>query len=337
MTEGSAPTTRPRWATYSVRAHTDLVALVSDVLMHDAVVFPCPADDDDFTHWADAGWDPELLALRVTQLGDAAVTIPWDAALRDRWRSEFDGLSQEEQADPGRGYLLTAEMLADQQFRTLMGRDDDRFKEYDKNRPSLHPAYAAHDGRDRVARADPELVAAYQGADSVHFTGGSASSDLTALTFEWGAQLGLRLRLPLVTASDPNEATFHRVLDLIGDDDFRLARRQLWSWESQLPAEVDPADVTELLDGLVDDYNQAVRRELKDARTRSVFLLVPVAVGLGIGQLFAGATHVIAGAIAGLLIDQVKARFPTLSGPAVRASHLPGSAVAGMLSIVGPG
>ncbi|WP_426595569.1 hypothetical protein ACPPVS_08270 [Cellulomonas sp. McL0617] len=338
MSHDAEPRVRPRWATYSVRAHTDLGALISDVLMHDAVVFPCPADDDDFTYWADAGWDPELLALRVTQLGDAAVTIPWDAELREKWRFAFDHLSPQERADPERAYLLTAELLADRPFVTLMDTDDDRFPRSPLDQPTLHPAFAAHDGRGRVARDDAELVAAYQGTDSVRFTGGSASTDLDALTFEWrSGQPGLRLQLPLACVDDPDEETLHRVLDLIGDDDFRRARRELWAWENQLSPTWTAADVATLLEQLVEEYNRAVVRELAHTRVRTTFLLVPVAIGLGIDQLFAGVVGTLVGAASGLMINQVKARFPVLTGPAVRASHHPGSAVSGMLSIVGQG
>jgi len=32
---------RPRWGTYSVRAHTDLGRLIADALLYDVLVFPC--------------------------------------------------------------------------------------------------------------------------------------------------------------------------------------------------------------------------------------------------------------------------------------------------------
>lgn len=72
------PEARPRWGTYSVKAHQDLGPLITDLLLYEVLVFPCPDDQAEFDRWQRAGWDPELLALRVTQLGDHAVVIPWE-------------------------------------------------------------------------------------------------------------------------------------------------------------------------------------------------------------------------------------------------------------------
>src|SRR5215471_11729861 len=112
---------RPRWGTYSVRSHTDLKQLIVDALTYDMLVFPCPEDDEDFDRWVRHKWNPELLAYRVTQLGDYAVAIPWDRHLREEWQKKFNSLTEEKRQDPNEAYLLTAEHLADQSFITLMG------------------------------------------------------------------------------------------------------------------------------------------------------------------------------------------------------------------------
>jgi len=42
---------RPRWGTFSVKAHTELQRLITDLLLYDVLVFPCPSDDQDFEGW----------------------------------------------------------------------------------------------------------------------------------------------------------------------------------------------------------------------------------------------------------------------------------------------
>ena len=69
-----------RWGTFSVKAHTELQRLITDLLLYDVLVFPCPSDDQDFEGWKMEQWDPELLARRVTQLGDRASRRPGTAA-----------------------------------------------------------------------------------------------------------------------------------------------------------------------------------------------------------------------------------------------------------------
>jgi hypothetical protein len=329
---------RPRWGTYSVRAHTDLHQLIVDALMYDVLVFPCPEDDEDFDRWVRQGWDPELLALRVTQLGDYAVTMPWDRQLRELWRDRYDRLPEEQRRDPNTAYLLTAEQLADQSFITLMGPQDDRFNAVVMRPPQIHSAFAARDGRERAHTQDLELVAAFQRSwESVLFTGASDAADLGNLTFDWPSADGVRVRLPLAIPDDVSEDMFFRVLDTIGRDDFRIARRRLWSWENELSENLRPDEVLSCLKALVDDYNKVLDREIRRTRLQMVFMVVPIVVGLGLDLMLAGFAGKLLGAGAGLAIKGVKARFPTLEGTAVRASHHPASALAGMLSVVGPG
>lgn len=62
---------------------------------------------------------------------------------------------------------------------TLMGGEDDRFEQVALHPPTIHPAFAASDARPRIEKEDVELLAAYaRAADSITFTGGSASTDL---------------------------------------------------------------------------------------------------------------------------------------------------------------
>ena len=331
------PEARPRWGTFSVRAHTSLTELIADVLMYDVLVFPCPDSEQDFIRWERQGWDPELLALRVVQLGDAAVTIPWDHELRTRWRDAFLALPETAREDPSRAFLLTSEHLADLPFSKLMGADDDRLGEAAINPPEIHPAFAASDARRRAGGEDLELIAAFQhGGESVMFTGSSASADLGSLN-DWSSTAALRVQLPLAVPESADEQMFHRTLDVIRDADFLHARRRLWSWESQLPDNAGPDDVRLCLETLLADYNRTVERQLKRTRLETVFLLLPAVAGILLDQLLGGWLLNVAGVGSGLAIQGVKARFPLLKGEAVRASHHPGSAVSGMVSIVGQG
>ena len=329
---------RPRWGTYSVLSHTDLGQLIVDALMYDVLVFPCPEDDEDFDRWVRHKWDPELLALRVNQLGDYAVTIPWDRQLRAQWQDRYDRLSEQERENPNAAYLLTAEQLADQSFITLMGQQDDRLNAVAMDPPQIHSAFAARDGRAPAQAQDLELVAAFQRSwESVLFTGASASEDLGSLNFEWPSSNALRVHLPLAVPEEPSEHVFFRALDTIGREDFRVARRRLWSWEEQLPENLRPDEVLRCIQALVDDYNHVVAHEIKRTRVQIVFLLVPVVVGTGLDLMLGGVGGKLLGAGVGLAIEGVKARFPMLEGAAVRASHHPASALSGMLSVVGTG
>jgi hypothetical protein len=85
---------------YSGATHMDLRHLITDVLMYDVLVFACPEDETDFNRWETMGWDPGSLAMRVSQLGDSAVTIPWDRQLRRAWQENYDALSEMEKKDP---------------------------------------------------------------------------------------------------------------------------------------------------------------------------------------------------------------------------------------------
>lgn len=53
-----------------------------------------------------------------------------------------------------------------------------------------------------------------------------------------------------------------------------MARRRLWSWESELPETCSPDDLLMLLEALVTDYNSAVEAEMRRTRLQTVFLLV---------------------------------------------------------------
>ena len=333
----SWPEERPRWGTYSVKSHQRLDRLITDLLTYDVLVFPCPDNDAEFDRWQREGWDPALLAHRVTQLGDHAVVTPWDPALRDGWQQNWWSLPADDRNDPEAAFVLTAAMMADLPLATLMGEEDDRFGRAVLERPRVHSAFAGCDGWTRARQEPLELVTVFQTQRDAWALTGSGGRPGSPSQAPYGADTeGIRLRLQLQTPEEANEETLLRTIDLVQDEDFQRARRRLWSWETTLPPNPDLRDVTAGLEALVADYNAAVRRQQATTRATWVFLIVPTLVGAGLDAVTGGMTGVAASIGASVVFDRVKARFPTLGGEAARASHHPGSAVEGMLAIAGP-
>ncbi|HEX6338365.1 MAG TPA: hypothetical protein VFZ85_15500 [Jiangellaceae bacterium] len=331
------PEGRPRWGTYSVKAHQELDRLITDILIYDVLVFPCPDDDAEFDRWQREGWDPALLARRVTQLGDHAVVTPWDPALREGWQQNWWSLPAEDREDPEAPFALTAVMMADLPLATLMGEEDDRFGRMVLEQPRVHPAYEGFEGWSRARQEALELVAAFQTQrDAWAITGSGGRHRLPTQALPGADGDGIRLRLQLQTLAGATEDTFLRAIDLVQDEDFQRARHRLWSWEQTLPPDSSPREVTAGLEALVADYNAAVRRQHAETKATWAFLIVPALVGAALDAVTAGVAGVATGIGASIVFDRVKARFPILNGKAARASHHPGSAVDGMLAIAGP-
>lgn len=331
------PEGRPRWGTYSVKAHQELDRLITDILTYDVLVFPCPDDDAEFERWHREGWDPALLARRVTQLGDHAVVTPWDPTLRDGWQQSWWSLPAEDREDPEAPFALTAAMMADLPLATLMGEEDDRFGQTVLEQPRVHPAYEGFEGWARARQEPLELVAAFQTQrDAWAITGSGGRPRLPTQALPGADTDGIRLRLELQAPAEATEEAFLRTIDLVQDEDFQRARRRLWSWERTLPPNPDPRDVTAGLEALVADYNAVVCRQHAATKATWAFLIVPALIGAGLDAATGGVAGVATGIGASIVFDRVKARFPQLSGKAARASHHPGSAVEGMLAIAGP-
>jgi hypothetical protein len=331
------PPARPRWGTFSVQAHLDLRRLITDVLLYDALVFPTPVDDADVERWNEKEWNPELLALRINQLGDAAFATPWDAGLRATWSKEFEQHAREFPDDPTLAFDLTAAVMAAQSFARLVGPQDDRVGEVAADPPERYPVFAARDARARVKAggAALELVAAFQDVRQARRVAGAIGDDATRPLYPLPDE-GVRLRLELAVPEDADEDTFHRALDVIGDDDFRAARRRLWSWEEQISADrLDEAAIRLALDALVADYNAAVARHVRKTRQQSVFLLVPAGLGIALDYAVGGGVAgKVIGAGVNFVAHKVKAKFPLLGETGDAVSHHPGSAVSRALSIM---
>lgn len=55
---------RQRWAAFSVRAHTHLQALATDILLYDRLIIPTPADESEYARFEAQGWRPDEVELR---------------------------------------------------------------------------------------------------------------------------------------------------------------------------------------------------------------------------------------------------------------------------------
>ena len=156
------PEARPRWGTYSVKAHQELDRLIPDLLTYDVLVFPSPDTDEEWDRWVKESWDPRLLAHRVTQLGDHAVVCPWDPTLRRGWEARWWALPEDVRDNPEAAFTTTAVMMAEQSLVTLMGEEDDRFGRAAVQQPRVHPAFEGFEAWSRRSKESLELVSAFQ-------------------------------------------------------------------------------------------------------------------------------------------------------------------------------
>jgi hypothetical protein len=196
---------RPRWGTFSVKSHLDLNALAMDLLLYDAVVFPTPSDEAEAQRWDEQGWDTELLARRVVQLGDLAYTAPWGQGLRRLWRDIFEERAREQRDNPTLAFDLTAALLANEFFLELVGRDDDRVAQLQEP-PELLPAFADRDVRKYTGTALAELVAAHQEIDQARRVYGiTAKHDPEPPVQPPNEGLGIRMKLMAPQAVEDEE------------------------------------------------------------------------------------------------------------------------------------
>jgi hypothetical protein len=303
-----------------------------DLLLYDAVVFPTPSDEVEATRWDGNGWDTGLLARRVTQLGDLAYTAPWGRKLRDLWREIFDLRARENPNEPTLAFDLSAQLLANQFFAELVGQDDDRLKQLPEP-PELLPAFANRDVRKYSGRALAELVAAHQDIDQARRVYG-ITTERDRQPFVPPPDSGLCVQLDLAAPEVvEDESMLFKVLKLVEDEDFRIARRRLWHWEEER-ADYTPQEAAFAVRQLVADYNEEVMRHLGRTRLRRVLYVVPLTLGVGVKLMMPGAAGVVAAAGVGVAVDLVKAKFPQLGEKGERLSHHPGSAVRGAMSVL---
>jgi len=222
------PEDRPRWGTYSVKAHQCLDLLITDLLIFDVLVFPCPNDDAEYSRWEREGWDPRLLGLRVTQLGDHAVVMPWDQTLREGWKQRWWRLPEADHEHPETAFALTVAIP----LVRLIGEVDDRFGQAVLEQPRVHAAFEGHEGWTRARQERLELVASFQTSDDAGaLTGSSGRATLPPAPSGFG--IHLCSASPLRRRQEPGQSD--RITECRGEFGF-LAE------EGRVPGRVDRRD-----------------------------------------------------------------------------------------------
>jgi hypothetical protein len=257
-----------RWGSLSVTDHLDTRALVANVLLYDRLIFPAfteASDRDERFYWLEHGWDPDLQARRLDQLGDLAIRKPWDEKRRRRFRGRYAELMEllEHGCEPD-GQQINRDILADE-------RQEDR------------PAGMPH----------PDVIAAYNSLDAIR-------TDYTLETTDDPKALQACLvarKLAIPDLADP-EAALQAAIDLSREDPFRERRADLFDWQAKVIEKgYTPEEAVHYMDKLTDAYNEAVARAHRQVRYRFAFVIGGVALGLlgaGLGQPIASASAILA-------------------------------------------
>ena len=258
-----------------MRAHLNLRALASDILLYDRLILPSPGGDPaEEARWEQRGWDPAELELRVIQAADSIYTVPWSTAMRDVWAEQAQGWRELEATGPGpsgAGYGLTPVVMA----RTEVGQNeifralgpDTEASDSVWTRPFLIAGYQTEQEAAvelRLEREDPTVMARPQAgsrdADRV------LAMEITRLVEE-------------PALNDPDEA-FVAAAELASRDSFRHARANLLDFIDRLVLNEVPAiEIEASLNSLEESYNAAVRDFHHRTWKRRAIALLPFAAG----------------------------------------------------------
>ncbi len=257
-----------RWGSLSVTDHVDTESLVANVLLYDRLVFPVfteAEDRDERAYWLEHGWDPDLQAQRLEQLGDLAVHKPWNARLRKQFRRKFAELQAiQGDADNLDALHVTREILAQKQELVV---------------PAGQPK--------------PEVIAAYSSLDGLR-TDFICDQAREAKALQ-ACLVARELAIPDIR--DP-EAALDLAIDLSRDGDFRERRAALFDWQDTLDwNRYTPEQAVEYMSELTRQYNQAVNDAHKKVYYRFAFVIGGAVLGLlgaGLGQPVAGASAILA-------------------------------------------
>jgi hypothetical protein len=294
---------RPWWAAFSVRAHLNLRALASDILLYDRIILPSPGGDPaEEARWEQQGWEPAELEFRVIQAADSIYTVPWSAAMRDVWADQARNWRELEATGPGpsgAGYGLTPVVMArtavgQQEIMRALGPGTDAGDQV-WTRPFLIAGYQTEQEAAvelRLEREDPTLMAQPQA--------GSRDADRVL-----AMEISRRVEEPAL--KDPDEA-FVAAAELASRDSFRQARANLLDFIDRLVVnEIPASEVKASLRSLEESYNAAVRDFHHQTWKRRAVALLPLAAGGAMGV--AGQPHLSAHAAAA-----VKAAVPKAIG-----------------------
>ncbi|MBK5124392.1 hypothetical protein IQ288_31645 [Burkholderia sp. R-69980] len=278
-----------RWGSLSVSDHIDAASLAANVLLYDRLVIPVMAEQPDRdvrAYWNAHGWDPDLQAKRLEQLGELAVWRPWNAARRDVFKTRMSELSAEQfDAQNIDDFHMTRMILAQERVTEKL--------------PGVQHV---------------QVIAAYNSADAIRqdflvddFKGNLSTQALL---------LGRRLAVPVL---DNPEETLLLARDLSRDAEFRRKRAALFEWQEPLALRgIGPEAIVERLAEMSDAYNTQVKAATRKVYWKFAFTVFGIGTGFATGGAAAlatgGLTALAAGGAAALALIQ----FVTLdSKPAI--------------------
>jgi hypothetical protein len=268
-----------RWGSLSVDDHVDTEALATNVLLYDRLVIPvmtAQPDRDERAYWISKGWDPELQAERLGQLGELAVPRPWNKARRDAYRTRVQELKAEQHDATQIDHKHITRMILAQE------------KVIDRP-PGVDGAV---------------VVAAYNSLAALNqdFPVAEVKNHVAAQAY----LLSRRMAVPNL----PTDVLISESVKLSGDKEFRQRRSDLFDWQELAAVKKwSPDETVERISDMTDRYNAKVQEAFGTVRWRFAFTL------FGIGLGFATAGPVGAGAAAALsLIQFIKLdRKPTIA------------------------
>jgi len=256
---------RQRWAAFSVKAHRNLDALASDVLLYDRIILPIPEDDAEHGRWVRNAWAPDEQPLRVVQSAGHIIPVPWTQQLRQEWRTAYDqmrGLSAEV-AFGATGQIYASSPQAWQEIFDPACRGSARPETVP------HRRLPVRSGGGRSAhprRVTPDTASAVKGQP------GERPADRAVA-------LRVRRIVDEPDIADPQEA-FLASDKLADDPKFVAARRRLSDWEDKLYVDQwEPVEIERELVEIDEQYNATVRDFTRKTRRHRAASLLPGAVG----------------------------------------------------------
>ncbi len=262
---------RERWGSFSVRDHVSDAPFVSDVLLYDRLIIPIPdpADHSAAEHWLKQGWKPELLhecidvlKVKTKESDGLALTVPWDASKRKRFRSRMSMAAAvaTQQRDSQQTYYMDP-------FHMTRELVKDEF------RPALPPG---------VSKA--WTVAAYPSTEAFRRDVSIADPDRR---MRLAALLSHHFLTPV--ESDPDHDKLKRAVDLATTDAFRRKRACFYEWQEEIIQEkISGEKAIEELEQRLLAYNKATEKAFRDVIVKYAFTVIPIGLALG-GAMLAGA------------------------------------------------
>lgn len=246
-----------RWGVGSTRLHLDVEQLALGVLLFDRLVLPTPSDVAEAARWDQLGWDTEAHAKRIAQLGELVHFAPWDAKLRDDWRSRWELLKGIGQESRDLAYSMTPTVIAQSAWQDVMKSADDG------NGPGARPIPVVWSPNSRgIVRTGQQ-------------------QPRTAPTAPYHEVIAIKFRriLEHPARADP-EGTFDAALALTKKPEFQAARLALYQAEAFAAAgQLTPEDFSTHLDTAVAHYNETVAAHAGATRRRAIHHVLPFVAG----------------------------------------------------------